>query len=187
MAPFYKVGSSTPRHTMQSGDILINTNTFSPSHCGIIVENLDVIHATNKEMKKHDMELWGSKADVFRAAVNLSPDEAKKVSTIADEILISATYGLARAAFQSTFASHGAGSGLQKRLAKYRERLKSHQGVVKHVYCSELVILSYQLAFDEAEKHRLFIPLDGKHTWPSTLRRHLKGSIHWQYMGEFEP
>ena len=78
-----------------------------------------------------------------------------------------------------------------QRLAKYRERLRNAQGVVKNVYCSELVILSYQLAcikgdtIDEA--NRMFIRLDGKHTWPSTLRRYLKSHIGWSTLGEFKP
>ena len=116
----------------------------------------------------------------------LTGDEVDRVDSIANEIKNSAVYAVGRAVFKSTFSTHTAGAGLQKRLDKYRERLKNHQGVVKHVYCSELVILCYQLAW-ENDRHRLFIDLDGKHTWPSTLRRHLKNTIHWQHLGEFAP
>src|SRR5690606_11328320 len=127
-----------------------------------------------------------SEAEIFRPTVDLTDDEVTKITGIATEIQQSATYGMGRAAFKSTFSSSSAGGGLQKRLEKYRERLKNHQGVIKHVYCSELVILCYQLAW-ENDRHRLFIDLDGKHAWPSTLRRYLKGTIHWQHLGEFQP
>ena len=137
-------------------------------------------------IKVDDIDLWGNEADIFRPTVDLTGDEVDRVDSIANEIKNSAVYGIGRAVFKSTFSTHTAGAGLQKRLDKYRERLKNHQGVVKHVYCSELVILCYQLAW-ENDRHRLFIDLDGKHTWPSTLRRHLKNTIHWQHLGEFAP
>jgi hypothetical protein len=35
--------------------------------------------------------------------------------------------------------------------------------------------------------HRLFIQLDGKHVWPSTLRRYLNGNINWANRGTFDP
>lgn len=186
MAVYYRPNSGMKRALMKPGDVLINTSTFKPAHCGIVIKGLGVIHATSKGIKEDDIDLWGNEADVFRPTVDLTDDEVNKVCSIAVEIQNSATYGMARAAFKSTFSTHTAGSGLQKRLEKYRERLKNHQGVVKHVYCSELVILCYQLAW-ETDRHRLFIDLDGKHTWPSTLRRYLKGTIHWQYLGEYKP
>ena len=185
MAAYYKPNSGMKRDKMKAGDILINTNTFSPAHCGILISGLDVIHATNKAMRSDDIDLWGQDADIFRPSVDLTKEEVGKVESIAIEIKNAATYGLGRAGFKSTFSTHTAGPGLQKRLDKYRERLKNNQGVVKHVYCSELVILCYQLAWDD-NAHRLFIQLDGKHTWPSTLRRYFKGNVHWQYMGEYK-
>lgn len=186
MAPYYRPNAGMKRGLMKPGDILVNTSTFKPAHCGIVVKGLDVIHATGKGIKVDDIDLWGNEADIFRPAVDLTGDEVDRVDSIANEIKNSAVYGIGRAVFKSTFSTHTAGAGLQKRLDKYRERLKNHQGVVKHVYCSELVILCYQLAW-ENDRHRLFIDLDGKHTWPSTLRRHLKNTIHWQHLGEFAP
>ena len=185
MATYYKPGSGTPRSKMLPGDIFINNNTFSPSHCGIVVNGLDVVHATNKAMRIDDVDLWGADADIFRPATPLTGPEATRITEIAMEIHNSATYGLMRAGLKSTFGSNSAGGGLQKRLDKYRERLQNHQGVVKHVYCSELVILTYQLAWPD-NTHRLFIELDGKHTWPSTLRRYLRNSANWQEMGEYK-
>lgn len=186
MARYYKPNSGMPRSLMKPGDILINTSTFKPAHCGIVVKGLDVIHATSKGIKADDIDLWGSEADIFRPTRGLTDIEVDKIDGIANEIKNSASYGMTRAAFKSTFSSSSVGGDLQKRLAKYRERLKNHQGVVKHVYCSELVILCYQLSW-ESDRNVLFIDIDGKHAWPSTLRRYLKNTIHWTHMGELEP
>lgn len=186
MAVFYKPNSGQKRVTIKPGDLLINTSTFRPAHCGIVVKAQEIIHATNKGIVGTDIDLWSEEADMFRPAVDLSNEDIDAIDGIAYEIKASASYGLGRAVFKSTFSLGYAGSGLQKRLAKYRERLQNDQGVVKNVYCSELVILCYQL-FRDNDKHPLFIKLDGKHTWPSTLRRYLKGSIHWRHLGQYKP
>lgn len=189
MATFYKPNAGFKRDLLKSGDIFINTSTFKPAHCGIVVDGLDIIHATGKGIVSTDIDLWGSEAEVFRPAPVLSKDEAGQVTNIAVEIKASATYGITRAGIKSTFSTHNVGGGTRARLEKYRERLKNDQGVVKHVYCSELVILCYQLAWIAGdainEGHRLFIQLDGKHTWPSTLRRYLKGNNNWAFLGEY--
>lgn len=191
MPTFYQPGRAGLRTNMLPGDILINNNTFAPSHCGVVINGLGVIHATSKGIVEHDISEWGSAADMFRLRTPPTTAEAGRVTNIAQEIMKSAVYGMARAAFKSTFSTHTAGSGLQQRLAKYRERLRDNQGVVKNVYCSELVILSYQLACINGDKidetNRLFIKLDGKHTWPSTLRRYLRAHIGWRELGEFKP
>jgi hypothetical protein len=195
MATWYKPGAGTPRATkVKAGDILINTSTFKPAHCGVVVENFDVIHATNKGIKKDDIDMWGNEAEMFRAKPGLSKAETDAVIKIATQIMASAEYGLARAAFQSTFGSHSAGAGLMSRLEKYRQRLASqeHQGLVKNVYCSDLVIMTYQLACISGdrvdENNRLFIKLDGKHCWPSTLRSYLKADkANWEFLGEYVP
>lgn len=173
-----------------AGDILINTSTFKPAHCGIVVDHLgSIIHATNKGIFETNMDEWSSQADVFRAAPALSSEEAKKVVTIAQEIMKGSTeYGLNRAVFKSTFSSGSMGNDATVRLKKYKERLDSHQQVLKNVYCSELVILCYQIAWMKGanvdETHRCFIALDGCHTWPSTLRRLLNNNpTKWSNLG----
>jgi hypothetical protein len=190
MTTFYKPGKMRSS-TMQGGDVLINTSTFSPAHCGILVDSHQVVHATNDGIVRSAVDMWSSQADVFRPTPALTAAELAKVANIAEEIRDSAAYGLGRAMFKSTFSSGGVGSGAMSRLNKYRERLHDHQGVVKHVYCSELVIISYQLAWIAGDRidatHRLFIQLDGKHVWPSTLRRYLNGNINWANRGTFDP
>ena len=203
MPTFYQPHAGMGRDKMKVGDILINTSTFSPAHCGVVVTGLDVIHATGKGIRSDDIDIWSSEADLFRMTPELSKAEADAVSKMAMAIQQSGSYGKSRAVFQSTFGSSSAGSGLNARLEKYRQRLEEDQGVVKNVYCSDLVIMSYQLAcitagtIDAAshaytegkvdDTNRMFIKLDGKHCWPSTLRRYLKASGNWSYLGEFKP
>jgi hypothetical protein len=192
MATYYKL-SSSGRCPLVAGDILINTSTFKPAHCGIVVTHDQVIHATNDGIKTNFTHEWGSQADVFRANPGLTTAEATAVVAIATEIKDSASYGKNRAVWKSTFGSGSFGNGAMARLNKYRERLKDHQGVIKNVYCSELVILSYQLAWIDkvadivTTHHRLFISFDGSRTWPSTLRRFLSTNLNWSNLGTLDP
>jgi len=190
---------------LRVGDILINTNTFSPSHCGIVTDatapnSYMITHARRKGMITEGFLNWADEADMFRMKPGLSTEEAEAVALVALEIAKSATYGKARAVFQSTFSSHKVGKGLEARLEKYRERLQEHQGVVKNVYCSDLVVLSYQLACGVTTKdgkiatkdfvyqgERMFIRLDSKHCWPSTLRTYLMADRDWEYLGLYRP
>ncbi len=73
---------------------------------------------------------------------NLTKTEANAIQKIAEQIMESAEYGASRAFFKSWSGSSSFGSGARERLLKYRTRLNNHQGVVKNVYCSELVILA---------------------------------------------
>lgn len=202
---FFVNGQDRLSDKIKVGDILINNNTFSPSHCGVVTEatkpsSFTVTHATRNGMKVEGFLNWSHEADMFRMKPGLSDDEAEAVAAVASEIAKSATYGKTRAVFHSTFASNKVGPGLAKRLEKYRERLKEHQGVIKNVYCSDLVVLSYQLACGIGVKdhkvttkdavdqsNRLFIKLDSKHCWPSTLRTYLMADKDWEYLGVFKP
>jgi len=202
---FFVNGQDRLSDKIKVGDILINNNTFSPSHCGVVTEatkpsSFTVTHATRKGIIVEGFLNWSHEADMFRMKPGLSDDEAEAVAAVASEIAKSATYGKARAVFQSTFASHKVGPGLEARLEKYRERLQEHQGVIKNVYCSDLVVLSYQLACGIKMKdhkittkdfvyqgERMFIKLDSKHCWPSTLRTYLMADRDWEYLGVFKP
>jgi hypothetical protein len=192
MATYYKASAGN-QPSLLAGDILINTDTFRPAHCGIVIRSGEVIHATNKGIKTNFTHEWGSQADIFRPNPVLTEAEGKAVANVAEEIRESASYGLSRAMFKSTFSSGSLGTGAMARLDKYRERLRDHQGVVKNVYCSELVILAYQLAWiDKANdrltiNHRLFIQVDSSRTWPSTLRRYLSANLNFSYLGTYDP
>ncbi len=187
-----------------AGDILISTKGFG--HAGLGICNLfgpkrtesgapgraiDVMHAVNSGV----VEGWGLKAFVYRPN-GLTHGAARKLTTIATEIKEGAQYGAARAIFKSWTGSSAFGSGAQGRLKKYRERLKLNDTaassgrktvpVVKHVFCSEFVILCYQLAL--GEEHPLFIKLDGMHTLPSGLKTYLdRNSDSWRLVGEIDP
>jgi hypothetical protein len=183
-----------------AGDILINTKRFG--HAGLGVCNclgralttltspatraIDVIHATNDGI----VYGWILKAYVYRP-VGLTYGEARKIAHIADEIRNGTQYGGARAVFKSWTGSSAFGKDARTRLAKYRERLAmrdtagGNTPIVKHVYCSEFVILCYQLALEE--NHPLFITLDALHTLPSGLKKYLDQNANsWRMVGEIE-
>lgn len=214
-------GQTRKAGNVMVGDVLINTSTFMPAHCGIVTEakaavsgpvssdeRYIVTHATSKHgIKVEGFENWNSEAEMFRMKPELSKQEAEVVANITHEIALSASYGMGRAGFKSTFSSSTAGQGLLDRLEKYRTRFqdKNHQGFIKNVYCSELVITAYQLSCmindfkgkvgdkDVSVKgfidtdNRMFIKLDGKHCWPSTLRTYLKQSSSWEFLGLYKP
>lgn len=60
------------------------------------------------------------------------------------------------------------GSGAKARLMKYRNRVGM---TPRHVICSEMAILAYQLAM--SERDRGFIKLDAKHSVPSGLFKYM--------------
>lgn len=187
-----------------AGDILISTKGFG--HAGLGVCNqfasnrsaagppgkaITVTHAVNSGV----VEGWDLKAFVYRPN-NLTFGDARKIALVAAEIKAGAEYGVSRAIFKSWTGSSTFGSGAQGRLKKYRERLKLNDvgsaagakpvPIVKNVFCSEFVILCYQLAL--SEEHPLFIKLDGLHTLPSGLKTYLdRNSSAWRLVGEVDP
>jgi len=190
MVVFYQPNIGMKRDKVKSGDILINTNTFKPAHCGIVVDGQMVIHATTRGILIEHIDMWNEEADMFRANPEMNAADTKKVVDVARNILGSADYGKTRAVIKSTFGSSTGGEDLYARLTKYNERLEDHQGMVKNVYCSELVILCYQMAWFQGKiserNNKLFINLDGKHAWPSTLRRYLRSNPFFKELGLFK-
>ena len=163
----------------QPCDILIDTKPLF-GHCGLVVGNFnnkgqtnimprgqEVVHATNAGIV---WGLWGNgRALCFRHPA-LTRVEAAAIQNVAVEIRDAASYGAARAIFKSWSGTSGFGSGAFERLNKYRTRMQNHQGVLKNVYCSELVVVAYQLGLGIDRNHAAWIELDGKHTLPRTLR-----------------
>jgi len=68
------------------------------------------------------------------------------------------------------------GTGAKARLMKYRNRVGQ---APRHVICSEMAILAYQLCM--AENDNKFIKLDAKHALPSNLFAYMlgKGTAFW--------
>lgn len=187
----------------EAGDILISTKGFG--HAGVGICNLfgpaksnsgppgraiEIMHAVNAGV----VEGWSLKAFVYRP-VNLTFGDARKITHVATEIKAGAQYGAARAVFKSWTGSSAFGTNAKERLKKYRERLKLNDqasasggkptAVVKHVFCSEFVVLCYQLAL--GEDHPLFIQLDGMHALPSTLKSYLdRNADKWRMVGEID-
>ncbi|WP_458096412.1 hypothetical protein [Roseomonas sp. WA12] len=177
----------------QPCDILIDTKPLF-GHCGLVTGNFsgnvsatgmplgqEVVHATNKGIV---WESWGNgRALCFRHPA-LTRREAASIQNVAREIRDAAEYGASRAVFKSWSGTSSFGTGAQERLNKYRTRMQNHQGVLKNVYCSELVVVAYQLGLGINQNHAAWIALDGKHTLPRTLRLWLQNQIaNWTCMG----
>ncbi len=172
-------------------DIIIDTKPYF-GHCGIVTGNfniisnvipngIEVIHATKKGIVETTWE--NGKAYCFRA-VNLSRSEAQKIQHVSNEIKGAAEYGASRAIFKSWAGSSSFDGSALERLEKYQKRMTSHQGVLKNVYCSELVVLAYQLGLNINQSHLSWINLDGKHTLPSTLKSWLEEfPTKWKFEG----
>lgn len=175
----------------QACDIIIDMKpTFG--HCGLVTGNFvnkaatmptgqQVLHAVSEGVIEGG---WGNgRAFCFRSAA-LTRVEAERIQNVANEIKGAAQYGAARAIFKSWTGSSKFGSGAFERLYKYRTNMQNSQGVLKNVYCSELVVVAYQLGLQINRQNTSWIDLDGKHTLPSTLKTWLTGRpINWTCMG----
>lgn len=175
----------------QACDIIIDSKpTFG--HCGIVAGTFfgktsgvpmgsDVIHATSNGVIQG---MWGNGRAWCYRANTLTRATAQSIQRVAEEIKGGAEYGCCRAVFKSWSGSSSFGSGALGRLKKYRERMQSDQGVLKNVYCSELVVVAYQLGVDIDRKAAAWIDLDGKHSLPSTLKAYLdRNSARFTCMG----
>jgi hypothetical protein len=180
-------------------DIIIDMKpTFG--HCGIVTYAAPsgpnevpfgrrVLHATNRGVRDED---WAyGEAYCFRAK-KLSKTEAVNIDRVACEISDGAKYGVVRAVFKSWSGSSSLGGGAFKRMEKYRTRMTTKQQIIKNVYCSELVVISYQLGLSSGTwqgegfnvEHDAWIGLDGKHTLPSTLKTWLERTpTKWECVG----
>jgi hypothetical protein len=133
--------------------------------------------------------MWTSLSLVYRPK-NLLPGMADRLEKVAKRFVDYGTkteYGTARAWFGSWTGTGEYGDNAKVRVATYRERLalKGNHAIAKNVYCSELVILCYQLAC-ENDTSRHFIKLDAKHTLPKNLRAYLDNDkTYWELAGEW--
>lgn len=184
-----------------AGDILVTLGGAGPGHAGIALAEAGRGPALNRRANEdgqrpvatqiyeatsaagiRSTNQWNEKSAVFRPA-NISVAMCQQLEQIASEIADSAKYGLGRVLFKSWTSPTYFSNNARDRLAKYRDRLQNHQGVVKNVYCSEFIVLVYQLAC-ENEADPLFIPLNAKHTLPGTLGDWLKrNATIWSLVG----
>jgi hypothetical protein len=173
----------------KTGDILITEKSVAVSHCGIVIQTRDVAHATSKGMKVEDVINWSALSRVYRPK-NLMPGMADRLDKIAKRMAEEDTkteYGKSRAFFGSWTGTGTYGESAKQRLITYRLRLslKGDHAIVKNVYCSEFVVLCYQLACED-DNSRHFIKLDAKHTLPKNLRAYLDNDkAYWELAGEW--
>ena len=181
---------------LQVGDILITSQRNFVSHCGIVAKyspptdekrftNIGIIHATTGGMQEDDPVKWthvrGS-TDVFRYDWESSPFQSRKMK----EKLTNVAYGLkqrcsyskTRAFIKSWTGTSSYGPNAAERLSKYTFRYNNPNiTTIANLYCSEFVILCYQIASMEGDtinsSSKYFINLDGKHSLPKDLRNWL--------------
>lgn len=178
------------RSGFTAGDIIITDSSNVVSHCGIVGEKDKVAHAKTTGMQYDGVWSWPIKCRVYRP-LNLLPNMAARIELVAKRFVESGTsnadYGKARAFFGWT-GSSTYGSDAKVRVATYRERLalKGNHVIAKNVFCSEMVVLVYQVAcLDDNARH--FIKLDAKHTYPKDLRAYLEeNKAYWDYIGDLE-
>jgi len=194
--------------SLQLGDILITSSDNTVSHCGMVggttsvntargrVDRADMIyHATSKGIKLDDASGWANMAGgvgVFRkrglSALTVGGKPATRViADAAAKLAARCHYSPGRAIFKSWTGTSDYGSSAKGRVKKYLERLGSDGPFTIAVYCSEFVVLSYQLAAKGDDHASFFIELDGKHTLPKDLRNWLiqRSTVggSWQVLG----
>jgi len=199
------------RKTLELGDILITVKDNAVSHCGIVagtrrqrrgadyedVPYPDIVyHATGGGMKKDEIAVWLSergKTGIFRMKglkyVSVGGKDARKlIADMAVKLYGRCFYSKPRAYVLSWTGTTDYGSGAKGRLAKYTDRLGGGQQNMIPVYCSEYVILSYQLAAQGDTNAPFFIELDGKHCLPKDLRNWILQRTapggKWLFMGD---
>lgn len=128
---------------------------------------------------------WHQRSKIYRPR-QLDLAFQERIYSVAKEMQAGARYGMARAVLKSWSRSSKFSTKASDRLAKYRDRMANHQGniaIVKNVYCSEFVVLCYQLACANEDDPR-FINKNAKHTLPLQLKAWLdKNPTNWTRVG----
>lgn len=194
--------------TMKLGDILITAASNTVSHCGIVAGTTSinaasgrvdrpniVYHATaSKGVTQDEIGVWDRGATgVFRCKslrfiTQGGVTAEKKIAAAAVALASRCSYGKGRAFFKSWTGTSDYGSSAKGRVAKYLQRLGADGPFVTTLYCSEYVVLAYQIAAKGDETVPYFIDLDGKHTLPKDLRNWIlqrtKAGGSWEYVGD---
>ena len=197
------------------GDVLITAASNLVSHCGIVAGTREVktsgglyaptvnrtdmiVHATSGGILTEDSQKWITKrgaTDVFRfRSMRFTSlggkGAAESVAAAAVKLAAKCCYGKGRAYFKSWTGTSTYGENAEARLKKYLSRLGAGDKHLISLYCSELVVLSYQIAAQGDTNVPFFIDLDGKHTLPKDLRNWFLQRVNtggsWQVMGELE-
>jgi hypothetical protein len=189
---------------LAAGDILI-TDKPGVGHAGVAVFDTDMFdEGIVTLMRNHGQPVranavahavmgggieitygWHQRSKIFRPkTLDLAFQE--RIYSVAKEMQAATRYGMARAVLKSWSRSSRFSTNAATRLQKYRDRMANHQGnmaIVKNVYCSEFVVLCYQLACANEDDPR-FINKNAKHTLPLQLKAWLdKHSADWKRIG----
>lgn len=193
--------------TLKLGDILITAASNTVSHCGMIAGTTSinaasgrvdrpniVYHATStKGVTNDDVGTWKGGTGVFRCKslrfiTHGGVSAEKKIADAAVALASRCSYGKGRALFKSWTGTSDYGSSAKGRVAKYLLRLGADGPFVTTLYCSEYVVLAYQIAAKGDETVPYFIGLDGKHTLPKDLRNWILQRTtpggSWEYVGD---
>jgi hypothetical protein len=186
---------------LQLGDVLITLSNKLVSHAGVVGDSIEsgpfnqrvkkpgmIYHATMGGILEDPVGQWISgrgASDVFRLT-SMPAGGGEKIGAIAKELRKRCEYGKFRAWFESWTGTSAFGPAAKGRLYEYQAKLKMGNGpFITDVYCSEYVILCYQLAADGNSGSPLFIALDGKHSLPKDLRSwFLQHTSTWTALGE---
>jgi hypothetical protein len=164
----------------------------NPFHCSIVGSDGEVWDSLPQDgVRWKKLSVFVDEAVVIRpvpdaATTNIPAAAAKKAAAMkdvtgyGDKVLGTDKWRAAT----SVLGSHTFDAGAAKRLNKYHTvRLP------KNVFCSEYVILCYQLACKEngLDQHAALFPnRDARYTIPSDLEAYLqKYNAHWHVEGEF--
>ena len=180
---------------VQAGDILCDNGLIG--HCGIALRQVADGPVGDAHFASHAMggmgvhvSTWPYRGPVFRP-INITEGRLAEIHRLARMLREATQYGIGRAIFKSWSGSSTYSASARDRLQKYRDRMAAfpalgeHQGrlVVKNVYCSEYVVLLFQLAAPD-EDDPYFIELNAKHVLPKTLERWLRARpVLWLHVG----
>ncbi|MBR0653616.1 hypothetical protein [Plastoroseomonas arctica] len=196
--------------TLKLGDILITAASNTVSHCGLVAGTTSinaasgrvdrpniVYHATSsKGVTQDEAGTWAQgrgPTGVFRCKslrfiTQGGVSAEKKIADAAVALSTRCSYGKGRAFFKSWTGTSDYGSSAKGRVAKYLLRLGADGPFVTTLYCSEYVVLAYQIAAKGDESVGYFIDLDGKHTLPKDLRNWILQRTtpggSWEYLGD---
>jgi hypothetical protein len=170
---------------MATGDIFINWKGIQNGivgHAGVGTQ-AGIWEATNTSGLRETKDGYWSGASKYEPIGMSAAMQSHLYAWMG--ILEGAAYSIQRAVCSIGNKSFGAHA--DSRIAKYLKRAaqgQSGRALVPDVFCSEAVVLVYQLAFYDTRMSAdtFFISLDAKHTMPRDLEAFLKAHpARWEY------
>jgi len=171
---FFHVDGTTIGHTnMTSSDVTMKVDSVD----GVGVRSMPLARDSNTAIvfRFHDEGLALRAAKIAEEWANTYNDGAYGTNGVGYSGGPTAGIGITGRVIGALMGSSKFGTGARARLLKYRNRTGM---APKHVICSEMCILAFQLCM--AENDAGFIKLDAKHTLPSNLCDYfIRNPAHW--------